>query len=487
MFTNRRNLSQIKVGLLIPTLWLLGAVSTYSLAVSAQNSKLGQQISKELNKKQVKENSGETQSSKTQKKRKTYPAKKNSSNPTAKKELYPEKTVTKNNVQSLMVTFFVDVPAVRVYLNGKDIGTTDTKGMLKTILYSGQHKVAFIHSNYTTLNRDIDVKPTNTFFEFKLSVSKNSNSTSLKEVPAVNAASASPVIQSARLNVPEPRTEATPTSAILEEIDSLGKRLTDPQQVAPVSLKDWQQLLSITREGLTRQPYNAKLTAFELLAQGQISYMKGNYVDALDKYKSATNVLADLAYAYHGMGNAYHALNQRTEAMRSYNQALGIEPKLAITFHALGDLLNNQGNVDQALLKYQRAIALNYFTPSMGYSIANILRIRRDWDKALELLNSIPSAHQTPDTLILIGDIYLNKNKPISAIDNYRRATELDSNSAEAFFKLGHVLFKQHEYPKAIDALGRSLSLDYKGTIVNRKQAQQLIMDAKRKLNNDKE
>ena len=383
------------------------------------------------------------------------------STPPATGNTTSRKSPTRRSPASQRITFITDGAGTQVLISGSLFGTTGSDGKLTMRLKHGTYKV--------TTRRNGQLSPPSTIV-----VAPGG--------PTVFYLKSNAAAPSAHVNVPAPTT-ASAASASAEEI--IGRYL-DPRQTSGVTAADWQRVVSLSQTGLAQNPGNPQLKAQGLFAEGQVAFLRGDYLTALTSFNSAALTLPDSALAYYGLGNAYLATNQPAEAIRAYGRALQLNKELAMAHKGIGDALTKQGKTKEAFRSYERARNLGVASSSDALSTAQGFIGRRRWNEALRELNEVSKTRQTAEVYMLIGDCYLNLKQPYSAAQAYRRAMELDGKSALAYFKYGNTMYDLHEYQAALQALERSLALDPAGTAIKRERARNMVNNAAKKLGRGK-
>jgi tetratricopeptide (TPR) repeat protein len=164
--------------------------------------------------------------------------------------------------------------------------------------------------------------------------------------------------------------------------------------------------------------------------------------------------------------------NKLIDAEKHLNQAVKDDPNLAAAWSLLGDIHSRGKVFDQAVKEYQRAQAADpkYMNPTMG--LALVATQQKRWQDAVQFTEQVfnlnPSAfpaayfynalanynlgrldaaeasarkfasqdkeHTHPEALLLLGQIYFQKNDPASAAEQLRNYLTLspDASNAEA-------------------------------------------------------
>jgi serine/threonine protein kinase/tetratricopeptide (TPR) repeat protein len=138
------------------------------------------------------------------------------------------------------------------------------------------------------------------------------------------------------------------------------------------------------------------------------------------------------------------------EAAELMERALEIEPTRVATYWAFGGGLRRAGRLEDAVRVYKRAIEIDSTYRGAHNQLCYTYNEMGDFEKALEAAdNYVRSLPNEPDAYDTRGDIYAYNGRLNQAIENYRKALEVDpefTNSLRNLF--GAYLFKR-EYEKA--------------------------------------
>ncbi|MCB1019253.1 MAG: tetratricopeptide repeat protein [Acidobacteria bacterium] len=122
--------------------------------------------------------------------------------------------------------------------------------------------------------------------------------------------------------------------------------------------------------------------------------------------------------------------------------------------------LDARGMSREAAEQWRQALALEPESTSLKLGLASALRLARDCERALPLLEQLPESAQT---LFFQGDCLLSIEKAQDAVNPLRRAIELDPSLLGASGRLGAAYVKLGEPEQAIAPLERALASDPDG------------------------
>lgn len=374
------------------------------------------------------------------------------------------KTQKTNPSTQLDVTFITDVPETDIYLQNEKIGTTGKDGQLLRKVPPGEYRATASRTGYYLKHQTIVVNRRQTTFKF------------LMGQPMPLSAVASPTPTPLATPQPTPLMDGKTQGATILE------RFLNPKTTDQVKQPDWQSLLTSTYQELARDPANAGLKAQAEFAQGQLHYLSGNFANALDAFLNASRVAPDYALASYGLGKVYLASNQPQQAVKSLERAVALNPKLAQAWKILGDAWLALKKEKESGAAYAQAYELGYLPSDASLNRVRSLVKSERWSDALAILPRLAAESPSADVYILLGDSYVGQGQRVNAFQAYTKATELDGNSALAFYKLGEIQFRERNYAEAQKALGRALILDTEGRIIDRKKAGNMAEEAGSKL-----
>ncbi|HVF45016.1 MAG TPA: tetratricopeptide repeat protein [Pyrinomonadaceae bacterium] len=360
---------------------------------------------------------------------------------------------------TLQVTLFAGASGVQIYLERADgsaekLGTTREDGTLAVKLLRGTYNLLVARPEARAVRRQIEVSPDRTIFSLD---------------PARGEASAQPAA------VP-PAAQPTVTA------EEIFKRFLDPRQTEGVTLDDWRAALEQTAEAYSHNSEDPLTAAQAHFSYGQVAYLGGDYQTALNSFNNAALAVPNSALAFYGLGNAYLASRKAPEAARAYQQALKIRPNMALALKGMGDALYSQGKSKEAIDYYARALALGYDSPALKLSMARSLNKERRWQEALDLTAGLSKSNPSAEVFLTLGDAYAGLKQNREAYGAYRQASETDSRSALALYKLGEVSFQLRDYAAAREALEKALALDPEGKSFDAARARDLLGKSAAKL-----
>lgn len=377
--------------------------------------------------------------------------------PRARRAAPPRRTTT---TATLPVTLFAGASGVDIYLERTDgsaqkLGTTREDGTLALKLLRGTYNLLVALPDARAVRRQIEVSPTRTIFSLD---------------PTRAEASARPAAAT------EPAAQPAVTA------EDVFKRFLDPRQTEGVTLDDWRAALEQAAEAYSHNSEDPQTAAQAHFAYGQVAYMSGDYQTALTSFNNAALAVPNSALAFYGLGNAYLVSRKSPEAARAYQQALKIRPNMALALKGMGDALYSQGKSKESIDYYARSLALGYDSSSLKLSMARSLNKERRYQEALDLAAGLSKSSPSTEVFLTLGDAYAGLRQNREAYGAYRQASEMDSRSALAQYKLGDISFQLRDYAAAREAFERALALDPDGKTFDAARARDLMGKSVEKL-----
>lgn len=200
------------------------------------------------------------------------------------------------------------------------------------------------------------------------------------------------------------------------------------------------------------------VAALAVTAHAQV----GTWRDTLSLFGHAREVTEDNFFAHHGLGSALLLAGRPEEAAEEFRQALRTKPRWPGAHVGLGDALHALGDYEGAIAAYEEALRLD---PAHARGNANLGKALTDAGRPREAIRHLRRAlarqggHQRAATLALLGESLFAAGDVEGAIEQYRKAVELDPGLGDAHANLGIALGHVGSDAEALAALSRARSL----------------------------
>lgn len=197
-----------------------------------------------------------------------------------------------------------------------------------------------------------------------------------------------------------------------------------------------------------------------LLAQEQYDEALSLYERFKSSFSDDPKTLQNWQAALRGLGRTAEAetlfqdLQPRLAKLEEglYRRAIAISPESGYFYDLLGDTLSQQGKTAEAEAAYQEALRLNYGVFRTRVKLGRILFEQGELEQAEAIyLQAIDRTPQTDRQYFAqdraqlyqhLGDLYEATNRPLLAIESYRKVIEIDPSKVSAREKLATLLAK---------------------------------------------
>ena len=198
-----------------------------------------------------------------------------------------------------------------------------------------------------------------------------------------------------------------------------------------------------------------------LRAQAAAALDKQDYPTALkaltalaEKNPADAHVLFDLA-------STQDALNQTAAAEATYRRSIAADAAYLDPHLALALLLARTGQLTEARAELATAVTLTTPNPQLkarAYrTLARLDASTRPADASAELLAALKISPETPDDILLAGEIAESSDDLPSAEAAYRRLLQADPHNAAAEAALAHILIREQKPTEAEAVLTAAL------------------------------
>jgi len=197
----------------------------------------------------------------------------------------------------------------------------------------------------------------------------------------------------------------------------------------------------------------------DVATQPQQDPLRSQASEALAKqdYATAAKLLANLAeknpndaQVLYNLGSAQDALDQTSEAEASYRRAIAANGNLLEPHLALGLLLARTGKTADAHTELAAATAVPNGDPALrarAYrALARLDQAGNPSGASDELLAALKISPETPDDILLTGELAQATGDTAAAEAAYRRLLAADPDNTQATAALVHLLVQQKMY-----------------------------------------
>ncbi|MGO9449532.1 MAG: O-antigen ligase family protein [Candidatus Binataceae bacterium] len=211
------------------------------------------------------------------------------------------------------------------------------------------------------------------------------------------------------------------------------------------------------REALTHH-YSGALEGLAgfYAAQGRYdeeAQMLAEYTRRPSGQKPSLNLLMSTARAYLKAGNRSQAEAFFRETMNEYPYESA--PYLAL----ITEIYGPENNLAAAAAIIEQGINNGLDPTPLYFSVLGLAQAAGDKALIESTLRELLARRPSPGLVIRLGSFYLDNNQLAQAIPMFQRATDMDPDSADAYFLLGRAEEAEYHYSAADDAYGRAIAL----------------------------
>ncbi len=164
------------------------------------------------------------------------------------------------------------------------------------------------------------------------------------------------------------------------------------------------------------------------------------------------------------LGDALLAGQQWAAALAVYLAAVEINPGAARAYGGIGLVCQELGTAEVGLQFARRATELDPSDPDLHYYLGSLYQYMsqpklavESYGRALRLPGENPAR---PRYWLRLGMAYMEVGEAAAAEESYRKALQIDSNFAEAHFRLGRIRFSSGRHAEAEALFEKAVRLD---------------------------
>ncbi|NOT47098.1 MAG: tetratricopeptide repeat protein [Acidobacteria bacterium] len=344
------------------------------------------------------------------------------------------------------VTFESKDPDTMIFLNGNHVGTTDENRTFRRTITPGIYRVKGVVGSSVV------------FPEKLVQLSTDKMSVTVRE----EAAKKEPEKNDLPFVIPKTQAEIEMELAreMSAKVIKIFADFMDPQKSADITTDDWRFAANAAVLGEFQNLSKQQIEAQRKFAAGQIALAEGNRQKAFADFNLAVQSFPSSPLPHIGLGDAYFASAQWQDARRTYEQARRFGANFWMTHLRLGDIYRILGDKKKAVLSYADAIRFGDTRYETRFLRARALVDIDDMDAAIPLLEELLKEKTTSVVYVALGEAYEMRKREVAALDNYRKAVELDPALPVAQYRLARIYYEQREYQKAVEGFDAALKLD---------------------------
>jgi Tfp pilus assembly protein PilF len=187
---------------------------------------------------------------------------------------------------------------------------------------------------------------------------------------------------------------------------------------------------------VTRPGKPAKKAAETTLKEGEKSFSKGDFKDALADLKKAVSENPDSFKAHFLLAKSYEALGQLDNALSEYQKAAELDPKNAEVHYNLALLYKEKGDAKKAISELEESITIFPNFVGARNLLAKYYAEQAQADKAIEQYKKIielkPFGFDLAGVHNELGLLYINEGRKQDAIKEWQTSLSIDPNNQRA-------------------------------------------------------
>ena len=179
-----------------------------------------------------------------------------------------------------------------------------------------------------------------------------------------------------------------------------------------------------------------------------------DFENALYYFKKGIKAAQDIAEHYSEITNCYFFLGQSEDAIDFFKNEVDNNPHSKAAWMALGNCYLRLHLLEKAAEQYEYALAIDQHYAN---AYVNIATIYNELDKYQDCIDIIEEAFRNkvkkPILYCLYGEAFAKTGNKLYAINNFKKAIELDENIAEAYAGLGFIFCEEDNHESAVKFL----------------------------------
>ena len=187
----------------------------------------------------------------------------------------------------------------------------------------------------------------------------------------------------------------------------------------------------------------------------------GELPEAVNAYKKAIELDADVSTTWYDMGVAYAGMDQFTDAVEAYTKSIELDPGMAMAY-------NNRAAAYARLKQYERAVDdcsealllepgdfLAWRNRGLAYHDLNEFeKAIADYDESIRLNGQIA------ETYHYRGNVYLDRKQFERALEDFNHAIHLNKNLAPAWLSRAEAEARLGKHREAEESLAQAKAVD---------------------------
>ena len=168
----------------------------------------------------------------------------------------------------------------------------------------------------------------------------------------------------------------------------------------------------------------------------------------------------DIYEQYIEITNCFFFLDRSDEALEFFTKEIDNNPYSIAAWMALGNCYLRLQLLEKAMEQYEYALAIDQHYEKAYINIATILNELDRYKDSIDIIEeAFRNKVEKPLLYCLYGEAMARTGNKLEAVNNFKKAIELDDNIAEAYAGMGFVFCDEEEHESAIKFLKRAHQL----------------------------
>ncbi|MBI3654483.1 MAG: TonB family protein [Acidobacteria bacterium] len=224
-------------------------------------------------------------------------------------------------------------------------------------------------------------------------------------------------------------------------------------------LGSFDEAIMIFEQALEKFPNDTDL----LEEMGHLLESRQRYAKSAAVFKKLTELEPENQQMFYRLGYNQQMLNRHEEAIQSFAQAIQLDANFTRAYHGLGWSHQSLGHKAEAIAAYQQALSIKAPYDRLAVIHENLGRIYRSMnrpDQAMEELKKAVEIDPYRDpAYCLLGEAYLNLSRLNEAVEALQKGVELNPINCCSMNYLGMAYIKLGRLPEAETILRRAIEV----------------------------
>ncbi len=199
----------------------------------------------------------------------------------------------------------------------------------------------------------------------------------------------------------------------------------------------------------------------KLCKEGFKFSIRGQFKDALNYFKEATNKSPDDTMAWYGLGSCYDGLDRPEEAIAAFKQVIRIDPENAGAHFNIARYYRKIGRHQDSVEAYNRAVSIDPDHAPSYYELGVVYEKLKDLESSEKAFKQVLRIQpNNMPALFQLGKIYERQGRYSEAVVSYQKALRVHPDSARVLYHLGIAYGGLDQNEQQVEALKQAIRVD---------------------------